>query len=205
MYYIMNSGIRIYPSFLLIKDHPSFIVKEYDPHTNQEVEVTCNKITLHDIAHHLAKEYRYGGSLPLGDRYSVALHSMYLSTYALEYWNSEDLARCLLMHDASEAYLGDVVTDIKRCLPDYKVMEKLVQDKINKQYHINADENSLADTLDKRILIDEVMEMVPKDKWFHFTNQVPVDRLGILVQPDISETQTYKSFLWMCEKLGIKE
>lgn len=206
MYYIMHSGIRIYESFFKTEKHKPFTLLLEDILTRDIIEVTCDKLLLEDVAHHLAKEYRYGGSMELGVRYSVASHSMYLANFALEALKSEELARYLLMHDATEAYIGDVVTDVKALLPDYKKIEHTLEQKIFKYYKIDTGYYATARTLDTSILLDEIAVFYPEHLQEHFKAQLPgIRRLGIEIQPDVSEQLTFDTFMYMAEKLGIKD
>lgn len=70
-------------------------------------------IHLSDIAHSLSMVCRWAGHIPAF--YSVGLHSLYVS-YA-----GPGLAG--LLHDASEAYLGDMAKPIKRGMPEYQHYE----------------------------------------------------------------------------------
>lgn len=56
-------------------------------------------------------------------------------------WRS--LMTCWLLHDASEAYLGDVPSPLKGLLPDYREIEKSVQSGIEEKfyYHNSGDIN----------------------------------------------------------------
>lgn len=63
-------------------------------------------IDIEDIAHHLSLINRYTGATPAP--YSVAQHSVYVAEYS----------KCLggLLHDAHEAYIGDVILPVKEAL-----------------------------------------------------------------------------------------
>ena len=73
-------------------------------------------ISLFDIAHNLSHLCRFNGATKY--RYSVAQHSLFVSRLV-----SPQHALQALMHDATEAYLGDVVKPLKELLPDYQTLE----------------------------------------------------------------------------------
>lgn len=81
-------------------------------------------ICLEDIAHHLARVCRFGGAVH--EFYSVASHScMVADIVASRFPDDLRRQRAALLHDATEAYLGDMVSGLKRLNPDYKVLEDL--------------------------------------------------------------------------------
>jgi len=86
-----------------------------------------NTIDIVDIAHALAMVNRYAGHTPLP--YSVAQHSVLCSHQVPEH-----LAFEALMHDAQEAYVGDVPSTLKQILPDYQVVEWKLEEVIRDKF-----------------------------------------------------------------------
>lgn len=80
-----------------------------------------------DIAHGLSNVCRFSGQC--NRFYSVAEHSYWVSTVC-------DPADALegLLHDATEAYLSDLVTAVKQLVPAYKVLEKAMEEVVAKQF-----------------------------------------------------------------------
>lgn len=71
-----------------------------------------------DIAHALSNQCRFNGHCKRF--YSVAEHSLLGATATLP---DRELARYFLLHDATEAYLGDIVSPLKGLLPSYEELE----------------------------------------------------------------------------------
>ena len=71
-----------------------------------------NHFHIEDIAHSLALVCRYGGHAAW--RYSVAQHSIHVSSLC-----PPELRLAGLLHDANEAYLGDIIQPNKAAWPEH--------------------------------------------------------------------------------------
>lgn len=76
---------------------------------------------IEDIAHQLSLMPRWMGSS--NDHYSVAHHSVWCALRAIERGFSHKVILTALMHDASEAYIGDMPTPFKKRMPEYTAVE----------------------------------------------------------------------------------
>ena len=86
-------------------------------------------ICIRDIAHHLALECRYNGACLF--HYSVAQHCVVGSYYV-----SLDSKLAFLLHDASEAYMHDLVKGLKDNISFYKEAEERLQKVIYKKFGV---------------------------------------------------------------------
>lgn len=93
-------------------------------------------VCLEDIAHALSMMPRFGGHLP--EFYSVAQHSVLVSQHVKE---GNELSA--LLHDASEAYLMDFPSPIKKRISEYKLIEAklmiVIGSKFGFDYRLNED------------------------------------------------------------------
>ena len=92
---------------------------------------TPEMIDIGDIAAALSVVPRFAGHV---GAYSVAEHSVHVMRLA-----GPDIAREALLHDASEAYLGDVSSPLKALLPDYQFLERRFQAVIATRYGLSED------------------------------------------------------------------
>lgn len=78
------------------------------------------EIHLEDIARNLSRIPRFGGATdPKRPAWSVAEHSVLCARLAARLGHGPAVERAALMHDAAEAYLGDVVRPLKSVLPEF--------------------------------------------------------------------------------------
>lgn len=84
------------------------------------------QIDIEDIAHALSNVCRFGGHVK--HFYSVAEHCVHVSTL------TRDLHG--LLHDASEAYVADIVSPLKPHLTNYRDIEDTIMWAIARKYNI---------------------------------------------------------------------
>lgn len=74
------------------------------------------EVQLEDIAQALSMQCRFNGHCP--EFYSVAEHSVLVARlFKIHNGSAESVSA--LLHDAAEAYVGDLVAPLKRLLPEY--------------------------------------------------------------------------------------
>lgn len=173
--------------------------------------ISESDINLRDISHHLAKICRYGGSLPIWKHYSVAQHSVLLCNYTRKKGYNKEIQRMALMHDATEAYLGDIVTGLKKLLSDYKLLESKLHSIICSKYGVENRTyfNSLVSLLDYHILADEVNALFRKEFHYHFFEQCPdLKPLGVKPRHEWFGLMSYYwawKFRKECKRLNIQD
>jgi len=118
-------------------------------------------VCIHDIAVHLSKICRFIGACK--NHYSVAQHSVILSKVV-----PEGYELTALLHDAAEAYTGDIARPVKNKCPEIKKYEKDTLPKIFKALDVNYDPKLMefVTWADDRLLITEKKQIMP-DKHYY--------------------------------------
>lgn len=86
-------------------------------------------IRIEDIAHALSMTCRFGGHV--NSFYSVAQHSVMVSVIV-----PQEYALQALLHDAPEAYIGDMVNPLKCEMPEFRKLEKEIWQVIAKKFSL---------------------------------------------------------------------
>ncbi len=120
--------------------------------------------------------------------YSVAQHSVLVSHLL-----PADLALAGLLHDVSEAFLGDVSTPLKMLLPDYRTIEARVERAIHKAFGLPETLPPAVKEADLIALMLEDRDLMPAhdDVWFDGKYVLPA---GFSIVP-MAPAQARTSFL----------
>ncbi|HAV79570.1 MAG TPA: hypothetical protein DCX55_02475, partial [Erythrobacter sp.] len=105
-----------------------------------------------DVAHGLAHVCRYAGQCR--KFYSVAEHSILVSETVA------DFAYEALLHDAAEAFIGDITRPLKQLLPDYKAIEADIEEAINERFGLSKAAKPVIKEADLRVLAAEQMQVM---------------------------------------------
>ncbi|RNL61002.1 phosphohydrolase [Nocardioides marmoriginsengisoli] len=129
-----------------------------------------------DIAHSLSLQCRYNGHV---DRfYSVAEHCVLVSQAV----PPED-ALWGLLHDAAEAYVGDMIRPLKRSMPDFVHAENQILRVIAGEFDLPPEIPESVHEADARILLTERTELLSgtRHQWdldLEALEPLPVQVLG---------------------------
>lgn len=127
-----------------------------------------------DIAHALSLLCRYGGHARRF--YSVAEHCVLMSEAV-----APEHALWALLHDATEAYVGDVVRPLKRHLPEYVAIEDRLMGVICARFGLKPGMPAAVKEADNRILLDERAALLsaPPRPWGPLEDAEP---LGVAIR-----------------------
>lgn len=145
-----------------------------------------NVYEIHDIAYALSNICRFTGHCK--KFYSVAQHCVIASyNVPLEY------ALDALMHDAVEAYLGDVSSPLKQLLPEYKRIEKALYADIAASFGFNERTPDVVKHIDLVMLATEKRDLMskPNTVWGILEN---IEPLTENIEP-LTPTFAYMSFM----------
>lgn len=161
-----------------------------------------DQFTLADIAGGLSKMCRFGGQI---DRfYSVAEHSVWCADTAYRDGAGVDVQRAALMHDAAEAFIGDVVKPLKIMLPQYHEVERRVEVCIVRKYGLaGTGDWPPVKEIDRAMLIAERRALFTADKVV-WTGEQHVRRLNVTFSC-WSPAEAEKAFLLAAHRLGITD
>lgn len=119
------------------------------------LDLQPSEIDIEDIAHSLSNICRFGGHCR--KFYSVAQHSIIVS------WAVSPVDKlCALLHDAPEAYCGDMVRPLKvnSLLAPYRDIEAGIWYSICSKFELDVDLPSEVDKADARVLLAEKRDLM---------------------------------------------
>lgn len=141
-------------------------------------------VLLQDIACALARQARFNGHTRFF--YSVGQHSC----LGAEVSPTKDIARHMLFHDATEAYVGDLVSPVKALLPEFEIIESRIHWAIAQKFGLESPLPKVVKQIDKRLLATEVRDLITKDlKSWNIGEDEPFDFPIIPWPPEVTEAR----------------
>lgn len=150
-----------------------------------------SEFTVDDIAHGLANICRYSGQC--SRFYSVAEHSLLVSDTATGFEFEA------LLHDAAEAFLGDITRPLKQMLPEYKRIEAEVERAILERFGVQWPLPPQIKQADLRVLAAEQRQIMPEgtDGWVRGQKVEP----ALVVVQHLSPDEAKRRFLQRFDEL----
>jgi 5'-deoxynucleotidase YfbR-like HD superfamily hydrolase len=130
-------------------------------HTGRKIypfDLRPEDVDIDDIAHSLSNLCRFNGHCDTF--YSVAQHSVLVSR--ILHGEGKELQKIGLLHDATEAYCGDMISPIKRAMGEFKYMEDRQWIAISHCFHLPERISSRVKEADMEALITEKRDLFRK-------------------------------------------
>ena len=157
-------------------------------------------VSLVDIAHSLSMQCRFNGHVR--QFYSVAQHSVFVSRIVPSVWAAE-----ALLHDASEAYLGDMIRPLKQQMDSYSRLEKIWEIVIGSVYCLCSDSHVVS-----AVKLADRIALVTERKYLQGvqSSSLPWDEDWLAIKPDdehwtppLLPDAAEKLFVDRCVEIGL--
>lgn len=124
------------------------------------LEPRIDRVAIEDIAHGLAYQCRFNGQTC--EFYSVAQHSLVVASLVPPH-----MQLAALLHDAAEAYLGDMVKPLKVLLPEFAQIEDKVSLIIAATFGVDFSDYAPIKNADLVALATEKRDLMPHsvERW----------------------------------------
>lgn len=161
---------------------------------------TSDMVRLVDIAHALSMQCRYNGHC--NSFYSVAEHSATMVEILAREGHPREVLRAALMHDAAEAYVGDILSPLKRLLPGLKAIEGRIERVIAERFGLLYPWPEAVKAADLRMLrteADQIMNAPPRPWTIEIAQIEAYEGVDLLCDEPL---QAYMRFMSASEALG---
>ena len=144
----------------------TFSGKKFDPmHMNSE------DVSLEDLAHALSLLCRGGGHLKYF--YSIGQHSINCMKEARARGWSKRVQLACLLHDASEAYIADIIRPVKAHLSNYLEIESSIMNVIFERFglaDLSEEENAMWKQIDDEMMNFELKNLMKGEEYRNTDN-----------------------------------
>jgi uncharacterized protein len=167
------------------------------------LEPETSDFTIEDIAHNLSHIARYNGAARY--HYSVALHSVNVSRLV-----PEEFAFEALMHDAAEAFFGDMTSPLKRLCGDYCKLLEAGEAEVAKRFNLPFPHSPEVKHADMQALWAEKSHLIPTadnhpraawPEWDDYT--LPREVLKYVVLVEMNPWEAKRRFLDRYSELAV--
>lgn len=153
----------------------------------------ASPISIQDIAHALCHICRFTGHTR--DFYSVAQHSVLVShvvppEYALQG----------LLHDAHEAYVGDMAAPLKMLLPDYRALEARIEVYVRAAFGLPVVLHESVKHADRRLLATEQRDLMHVADGVEWSSLQGIEPLNYRINP-LDPIRAYVLFMERFDQL----
>ena len=179
------------------QEDPDVTMTTYTGRRLDPLAMTPDDIWPADVAHALSQLCRGGGHLR--QFYSVAQHAVNCALEAKARGCSQRVQRICLLHDASEAYLADIVRPFKQYLEEYLALEDRVMELVHARFgvgQLTPEEDACWKAIDDDMLAVELAALMQGEE------DCPCPPMA--VQPDLSLkscAEVERQFLALMETL----
>ena len=149
-----------------------------------------SQILIDDIAHGLAHQCRFNGQT--NQFYSVAQHSVIVASIL-----PPELKLAGLLHDAAEAYLGDIVQPLKELLPDFAEIESRFAEVIGDRFNVDLKHNDAIKKADLIALATERRDLMPMEivEWESLIGVMPLNKSIYPLSPEKAKARFIDYYL----------
>lgn len=153
-----------------------------------------SSFTIEDIAHGLGMTSRFGGQCKRF--YSVAEHSICASFHV-----APEFAFAALMHDAAEAFIGDIPRPLKSLLLDYQRLERDIETAVLGRFDLTLPLPAEVKSIDLVMLATEQRQILDNyDEWAPIRGVVPLP----IVLPCWTPQEAKAQFMHRFDALSVR-